>query len=422
MKRIRYALLIMSILSSFMGGCASRTVDEQAAIVTVTEPLQMQLTNAEETSTDSVMIEQTETAMAELAEGETNPENREVSLVMVGDVLLHTKVYESGLMEDGSYNYDHMFAHVKEDIEAADIALVNQEVILGGRELGLSDYPAFNGAYEVGDSLVDAGFDVILHATNHALDKGKKGLLNCIHFWKEEYPDIAVLGIHETEEESQEIYVQEINGIRIAILNYTYGTNGIPLPLGMPYAVEVWNEEQITQDVAHAQENADFVIVCPHWGTEYVLQETADQRNKAQFLADLGVDLVIGTHPHVVEPVEWVTGVSGNEMLVYYSLGNFINATSGTGEGKAARMLGAMAKVSIIMDEEKQEVYISEYGIEPLVTHNVSGRGQITTYKLQDYTEELAAQNEMKYQDAAFSLSYCEDICNEVFGELYFTN
>lgn len=422
MKRIRYAfLLTVMLFSFFMEGCTTKTADEQVVIQTVAEPLQMQETSAEEACTGSVMIVQAEAAMAESVEIEADSDDREVNLVMVGDVLLHTKVYESGLMEDGSYNYDHMFAHVKEDIEAADIALVNQEVILGGRELGLSGYPAFNGAYEVGDSLVEAGFDVVLHATNHALDKGKRGLLNCIHFWKEQYPDIAVLGIHESEEEAQKIYVQEINGIRIAILNYTYGTNGIALPSGMPYAVEMWNEEKIRQDVASAQEMADFIVVCPHWGTEYVLRETADQRNKAQFLADLGVDLVIGTHPHVVEPVEWIKGTSGNEMLVYYSIGNFINATSGTGAGKAARMLGAMAKVSIIMDEENQEVYISEYGIEPLVTHNVSGRGQITTYKLQDYTEELAAQNEMRFQDAAFSLSYCEDICNEVFGELYIT-
>ena len=260
---------------------------------------------------------------------------------------------------------------------------------------------------------------MILHATNHALDKGKKGLLNCIHFWEECYPDIAVLGIHESQEDAQEIYVQEVNGIRLAILNYTYGTNGISLPKDMPYAVELWDEKQITEDVTRAKEMADFVIVCPHWGTEYVLEETADQRKKAQFLADLGVDLVIGTHPHVVEPVKWVTGTAGNETLVYYSIGNFINATSGTGTGKAARKLGAMAEVTITMDDETQKAYISQYGIEPLVTHNVSGSGQITTYKLEDYTEELAAENEMIYQDSAFSIAYCESICSEVFGDLY---
>lgn len=424
-KRIVSLYLIAIFFSVYLTGCAGK-IDGN-----VTEPVTAEI-ELEQFSEELVSVEMTSIELSEVARTmtveETQPnetetviesEPQEVSLVMVGDILMHTKVYESGLMENGSYNYDHMFAQVREDIEAADIALVNQEVILGGRELGLSGYPAFNAAYEVGDSLVDAGFDVILHATNHALDKGKKGLLNCIHFWEKQYPDIAVLGIHKSEEEAQEIYVQEVNGIRLAILNYTYGTNGISLPKDMPYAVELWDEEQIAEDVDLAKEMADFVIVCPHWGTEYVLEETADQREKAQFLADLGVDLVIGTHPHVVEPVKWVTGADGNEMLVYYSIGNFINATSGTGTGKAARMLGAMAEVTIAVDEETQEVYISQYGVEPLVTHNVSGSGQITTYKLKDYTEELAAGNEMIYQDGAFSIAYCEDICSKVFGELY---
>ncbi|MBQ6787836.1 MAG: CapA family protein [Lachnospiraceae bacterium] len=418
-KKDRYLYLTTLLLALGVTGCM-RMPGEDSAQVFMSE-------SVEETNSE-VLIEQLDVPMTMTTEVETQqdeietveePEPQEVSLVMVGDILMHTKVYESGLMEDGSYNYDHMFAQVKTDIEEADIAIVNQEVILGGRELGLSGYPAFNAAFEVGDSLVDAGFDVILHATNHALDKGKKGLLNCIQFWEEQYPDIAVLGIHESEEDAQEIYVQEINGIRVAILNYTYGTNGIALPKDMPYAVELWDEKQIADDVVRAKEIADFIVVCPHWGTEYVLEETADQRKKAQFLADLGVDLVIGTHPHVVEPVKWVSGAEGNQMLVYYSIGNFINATSGTGNGKAARMLGAMAEVTIAMNEETQEAYISEYGIEPLVTHNVSGSGQITTYKLVDYTEELAKQNEMIYQDRTFSKAYCEDISSTVFGDLY---
>lgn len=373
-----------------------------------------------EVSATSIAAEETPLTeeMAQTQEPSEQEEPDSVSLIMVGDVLLHEKVSDSGRMPDGTYQYDHLFAQVKDEIEAADLALVNQEVILGGRELGLSGYPAFNGAYEVGDSLVNAGFDVILHATNHALDKGKKGLLNCIHFWKEQYPQIGVTGIHESEEEAETIYVTQVNGIRIAILNYTYGTNGIALPKDMPYAVELWDEEKIRADMAKARQQADFIVVCPHWGTEYVLEETADQRQKAQFLADLGADLIIGTHPHVIEPVEWIQGEDGKDTLVYYSLGNFINATSGTGQGKAARMVGAMAQITITRAQDGG-AYISEYGVEPLVTHNVTGTGQITTYRLRDYTEELAQANEMRRQDASFSLSYCQSLCREVFGELY---
>lgn len=273
-----------------------------------------------------------------------NTVSSEVTLVMVGDMLMHTQVNNSGKQQDGSYNYDHLFANVADEIREADLALVNQEVIISGVDAGLKGYPRFNGAYELGDSLVSAGFDVILHATNHAMDMGKEGVLRCRTFWNDKYPEIDVVGIYATAEEAEEICIREVNGIKIAILNYTYGTNGIPLPEDMPYAVDLWNEKQIAADVSRAKEMADLVMVCPHWGTEYVLEETSKQRRWAQFLADAGVDLCIGTHPHVIEPMEVIRGEAGNEMLVYYSVGNFINATSGTAEGVSNRMLGAMAK------------------------------------------------------------------------------
>ena len=125
-----------------------------------------------------------------------------VTIIMVGDVLLHTRVEQSATTEDGSFDFAPIFANVKEEVAAADLALVNQEVIIGGEELGISGYPAFNAPYEVADELADTGFDVICHATNHALDKGKKGLNNCLNYWQEHYPDLAVLGIHDSKEHS----------------------------------------------------------------------------------------------------------------------------------------------------------------------------------------------------------------------------
>lgn len=350
---------------------------------------------------------------------DNNKDNEQINvdIIMVGDILLHDRLFESGLMEDGTYNYDHMFKKTKDEISAADIAIVNQEVILGGLELGLSGYPSFNAAYEVGDSLVNAGFDVVLHATNHALDKRKKGLLNCLNFWDTKYPNIGVLGIHDTKEDAEEIYIKEVEGIKIAILNYTYSTNGVPMPDDMPYAVDMWDEKAIKADVEKAKTMADFIVVCPHWGTEYVFEETKDQQKKAQFLADLGVDLILGTHPHVVEPVKWLKGKEGNDTLVYYSIGNFINATGEVKKGVAARMLGAMAKVTLTTDGK--DVWIAKYGVEPLVTHLVEGSGKITTYKLSKYTKELEALNEMELQDDSFSIEYCQDICKDVFGDLY---
>ena len=357
----------------------------------------------------------------------------EITLVMVGDILLHTPVAESGVQEDGAYNFDALFANVKDEISAADLALVNQEVIIGGEELGISGYPSFNAPYELGDALVGAGFDVVLHATNHALDQGKKGVRNCLSFWEGSYPEMAVLGINESREAQNTIYVYEQNGIRIAILNYTYGTNGVALPSDMPYAVNLLEEERVTADIEQAEELADFIVVCPHWGTEYQLAESREQERWMKIFLENGVDLVIGTHPHVIEPIMWMTrdgeiletkadetedftwqGVQEDGMLVYYSLGNFVNWTSSSGEGIANRMVGGMAEITIGKTEEG-EAFIVEYGVKPLVCHLSEGTNGVTTYLLSEYTKELAAENAIIAQDGAFSKEYCEALCEEVW-------
>lgn len=338
----------------------------------------------------------------------------EVTLVMVGDILLHTPVAQSGMQEDGTYNFDAVFANVKDEIAAADLALVNQEVIIGGEELGVSGYPSFNAPYELGDALAGAGFDVVLHATNHALDQGKRGITNCLSFWENDYPDMTVLGIHESKEAQDEIYVYEQDGIRIAILNYTYGTNGIALPSDMPYAVDLLEEEHVAADIAKAKESADFVIVCPHWGTEYRLTPSTEQRHWTNIFLENGVDLVIGTHPHVIEPIEWIEREGEDGMLVYYSLGNFVNWTSSSGEGIANRMVGGMAEITIGKKEDGK-AFILEYGVEPLVCHLAEGTNGVTTYLLSEYTEGLAEENAIIAQDAAFSKEYCEALCEEVW-------
>jgi len=355
---------------------------------------------------------------------QTSMPEPEVTVVMVGDILLHTRVAESGELPEGGYEFSQIFAQVREEIAAADLALVNQEVILGGAELGVSGYPAFNAPFELGEALEDAGFDVVLHATNHALDKGKKGIRNCLAFW-EGHPDMAVLGIHGSEAEQQEIYVCELEGIRIAILNYTYGTNGIALPKDMPYAVDMLEKARVAADLKKAQELADFIIVCPHWGTEYNLEAAAEQKSWAKLFAENGADLVLGTHPHVLEPVEWVSAATdagdgesaiSQDTLVYYSLGNFVNWTSGTGAGVANRMVGGMAQVTIGWNEFGEAV-IKDYTVEPLVCHVEQGFGGVTVYPLEAYTEELAAANEIIAQDGSFSLEYCRKLVEQVLGD-----
>lgn len=341
-----------------------------------------------------------------------------VNIKMIGDILLHTRIAEYSVQEDGNYNFEAVFANTLEESLSADIAIVNQEVILGGKELGVSGYPSFNAPYEVGDALAAAGYDVVLHATNHALDKGKKGVLNCVSFWENNYPEMEVLGIYDSAEDQEEICIIEKEGIRIAVLNYTYGTNGIPMPKDMPYAVDMLIEEEVIKDLELADSLADFVIVCPHWGTEYRLEPDKSQKKWTKLFLEYGVDLVLGTHPHVIEPIEWLTNeTTGESMLVYYSIGNYVNWTSGTGTGVANRMVGGIADITIQWGED-DKVFIAQYGIEPVVCHVEDQTNGVTVYLLEEYTEDLAERNAIREQDESFTLEYCVELCDKIWGNV----
>lgn len=339
-------------------------------------------------------------------------ENEHVDLLMIGDMLIHTPVYKSGIQSDGSLNYDHFFKNIQEDLDKAEIKIVNQETILGGSELGFSSYPCFNSPQEIGDSEAKAGFNVILHATNHAMDKGYTAIENTIDFWRQNYPDIAMLGLNLSEEEQNNIQIYEQNGFKIALLNYTYGTNGILLPKDKPYLVNLLDKEKVTKDIIEAKKLSDFVIVMPHWGTEYQYVPDNLQQEYTKLFSDLGVDLVIGTHPHVLENIETITNDDGHKMLVYYSLGNYVS-----GQNKKDRVIGGMAKVSIEKDYTTNESFITEYELDPIITQ----QGEYTSYKLEDYNDELANENKIKNSSGCsnFSMEYINDLCSQILGDSF---
>jgi poly-gamma-glutamate synthesis protein (capsule biosynthesis protein) len=187
------------------------------------------------------------------------------------------------------------------------------------------------------------------------------------------------------------------------------------MPADMPYLVDYLDKEKVVKELQLANELADFTIVCPHWGREYYLGVSAEQEHWTEIYLENGVDLVIGTHPHVIESVEWVEDDAGNQMLVYYSLGNFVNGTSGTGEGVMNRCVGGLAEVEIGRDESGQ-VVIKEYDCIPLVCHIAEGE-EYTVWYLEDYTQELAAKNHIVKQDPDFSLENCKALVEEVWGE-----
>jgi hypothetical protein len=341
----------------------------------------------------------------------------ELDLVMAGDVLLHLRLAYWSENGKGGYDFNPIFKLIKPIIQKADLAIVNQETILGGKELGVSGYPTFNGPYELGDAIANAGFDVVLQSNNHSLDRGKQGIYNCLNFWKK-YPKIKTVGINTSEAQKKKLCIYKKNGIKVAILNYTYGTNGIPLPKDMPYAVNYLVKDEVINDIKRAEKEADFTIVCPHWGTEYYRGITDYQKTWSKIFVENGVDLVLGAHPHVIEPIKYVTDKkTGHKMLVYYSLGNFVNSTMSDGR-VGDRYVGGIAKVKLKRGADNK-VRIVKYGVKATVMHNGGTKYGSRVYPLSKYTEELAKKNVMKAQDYMFSLDFCKKVCNEVWDKLW---
>lgn len=262
----------------------------------------------------------------------------EASLIAVGDYLIHSSVYKDAnrLANSDGYDFKPMISYIKEIVSNYDIAYYNQETILGGSELGLSDYPTFNSPYEAGDAMLDAGFNLVSLATNHTMDSGKKAVENSCKYWQSK-ENVLTAGSYCSEEERNKINIKEINNIKYTMLNYTYGTNG--MPVANDYLVNVWPtdidninnpekdtkyqayKKQVKEDIDKVKDKVDFLIVAMHWGVEYTHEPTAYEKDMASYLASLGVNLIIGTHPHVIQPVTWI-----DDTLVIYSLGNFISA------------------------------------------------------------------------------------------------
>lgn len=307
-----------------------------------------------------------------------------IDIVAVGDNLIHREIDDTVQREDGSYYFDDIYAPVKNIISGADLAILNQEVPCAGNEYGITGYPSFNAPTEVLDTAARLGFDVLTLATNHALDKGETGLVNTLNYLHTNYPDILTTGTSSSYEEYMTIPIIEVKGVKIAVLNYTYGTNDIPLP--NDYSVNMLSDRtKIAEDIRRAKEWADFVIVAPHWGNEYQQEPSAAQREMAGFFANCGADLIIGTHPHVVQPMEWITCADGREVLVYYSLGNFVSA-----QAHFPRALGGMAKVTLEVADG--EVRICDNTLDFTVTYFTAENWTFDNFKvfmLRDFPMQL---------------------------------
>ena len=337
-----------------------------------------------------------------------------VEIVAVGDNLIHEGLYKTGMNSSGEWNYDHVYAAVADEIQAADLAIINQETIFINDRNQISAYPRFGSPPEIGDALVTTGFDVVLHASNHTVDKGSEGVWDTLNFWKEKHPEITVLGINESVEEQNTIDVVECNGIRFAMMNYTYGLNGLPMPSDEPYLVNLLDKDKMTKDIAKAKEISDMVVVFLHVGDEYVYEPSETAKQWVDFLLEQGVDICINAHPHVVEPYTMLTREDGHQMLVYYSVGNFAST-----QDRVPRLLGGMAKITVEKrtHEDGTDFTIKEYSMEPLVFHWNYCTMEFGVYMLEDYTEEMAAKHGIhRVSEEAFTVEGLWELYEEILS------
>ena len=337
--------------------------------------------------------------------------NNVVTIVAVGDNLIHNSVLKSGRINDSTYNFNRLFEVMKNDFQEADIAIINQETILGGSFRPYDGYPNFNSPFELGDAIIEAGFDVVLHASNHTLDIGVQGVRNCIEYWKK-HREITCLGINENQDERETVKIIEKNGIKFALLNYTYGLNGHIVPKDKSYLVNLIDTALIINDLRKAEQLADFTIVFPHWGEEYVYNPNKNQRQLAKLMTENGADLIIGTHSHVLQSIEWIECDNGNKALCYYSLGNYTS-----GQLAAPRVLGGMAKITVAYDNDS--VYIENAGIVPTITHYewIKGTSMHKTYRLSNYTSKLERRHSLNYYDSTFSKKNLQQLANQIIGD-----
>jgi len=313
-----------------------------------------------------------------LQEENVYPQKYSFQLFMVGDALIHSAIYEDAELSDGTYDFKPMLEYIKPISSKYDISYYNQETILGGADLGYSNYPMFNSPDAVGDAFIDAGFNLVSLATNHTMDMGETGVRHSVNYWSKQN-NVIWDGQRISQEERDKVRIYECNDIKYAFFSYTTWTNGLETPEGKDYLNNVYSSEKVRNDIEKIKNQVDVIIVAMHWGDEYSTSVSMEQEEIANYLSSLGVQLIIGTHPHVVEPVQYI---NDGKTLVIYSLGNFISDQVGI-----ERLTGLMMEVTInkVVKEDSVSVTVDNPKAELIYTD--SGYGKKRNFKVYPYSQ-----------------------------------
>jgi len=336
---------------------------------------------ASETSSLPEVSEQTSSEDI-VPEKEPVPEDISINMSVIGDIMCHDSQYKDAYVSaEDTYDFSYVFTDIQKYIQVADIAVGNLETTFAGKERGYSNYPTFNTPEQLAYNLKTLGIDVLSTANNHSLDKGYKGIVSTLDFL--DSAGISHTGTYRTEEEQNQITIQNVKGITIAFLSFTYGTNGIPVPSGKDYCVNLIDEDLMLKQINLAKEqNPDMICVFMHWGIEYEHQPRKEQKNLADFLFKNGVDIILGGHPHVLQPMEkrQITLEDGTtkDGFIIYSLGNFIS-----GQNKLPRQSSAILNLGITKNGETGKISIDEATYIPVYMYR-GPAGRLQRYKLLD--------------------------------------
>jgi poly-gamma-glutamate synthesis protein (capsule biosynthesis protein) len=350
-----------------------------------------------------------------------------ISFIAAGDNLIHDNIYkEAGEIgnaanREGEYIFTPMYDPVAEMIKTADIAFINQETPLAGEEFGYSGYPQFNSPQSLGTNLEEIGFDIVNIANNHMLDRRAKGLTATMDFL--DSTGLFQIGGYRNRADFDTPRIYEREGVKIALLSFTYGTNGINLDTGSELFIPQYSdgyspdEELLREATEAAEAAADFTIVSMHWGWEGTYEINYEQKEAAQILCNAGADVIIGTHPHVIQNTEWIEDDNGNKTLVYYSLGNFISAQT-----PYYNMIGGLASFNIIKEDGK-EAYAADPLYIPTMTYFDSDYRNSTVYTLEDFPEEMIkthGRSSVRQMSKAQLVKTVTDNIDEEFLEDYY--
>jgi poly-gamma-glutamate synthesis protein (capsule biosynthesis protein) len=361
----------------------------------------------------------------ELENSSSEPEETisSVTLKAVGDNLIHNTIYiqaQNRASNGQAYDFYPAYEKIAELLEGADFAFINQETLLASEVFEPSSYPMFNSPTEVGDTMLELGFNLFSHSNNHALDKGVKGINATLDYWENKEglgEDFLVTGLFRDENDMNHVRVMEKNGISLALVAFTEHTNGLKLPSAAENKIIYTNDtETIKNQIQAADQTADVVIVSVHWGIENSHEVTDAQRDLAQKMFDWGADIILGTHPHVLQPVESITSTNGERQgYVIYSLGNFISA-----QDAADNLVGGILDFTIYKNMGTGEISIGQPSLTPVVTHyETAWQKNLSLYPLSEYTEELAEFHGVRRNYPNFSVDYIWGMLEEVIGETY---